>query len=545
MRSILIMVAACGAGFLLARRVPLSPLEAAVVVVGKVAATVPPSVAPRVVPPVRPLREEVAKMPAVKRLGRLYDSSDLPRSAQFLLGAIAELGAEDFRALASGKETMPFFDFDKFLSVAFARSFVERWLAVDEKGALAALPELMKKSEGLGAFQTVPLYSALIEARPKDALRIFTAMGPERAVSSAITMAFTKIARDEPAAAHSYLGECRDDAQRKAAELGIAQGIAANDPSSGAALAVQLNDERVFRSALAAAQKKGAGAVLEVVQKGKPEWSQGHTLNTLALQYPDAAWETLAVDATKETPAGYTFPAREAAYALDPAKRLGLLNRSAALPASMRGEIQHLLLQAWATDAPQEAAKWALQNTASAKSEGEAPIQSVFSAWTRTDHDAALAWRDSLPPGATRDSLSDYTRYSNPVTLADGVTPDLPAEAAHRVENKSNDTPWLNETVRKWFAKDAEAAAQWAQSLADPKQKDRAFRAYASAAIGKDAAVAREWVEAIADPTIRQLAAQSIAATLQKQNPAATREWLTALPGVHPLWRQWMLRAGQ
>src|SRR5688572_11571546 len=62
--------------------------------------TVPaPGATPVSAPEPRPLHPEIAKLPALKRLGAVLDARDIPRAARHRLGAIAELKREDFEAI--------------------------------------------------------------------------------------------------------------------------------------------------------------------------------------------------------------------------------------------------------------------------------------------------------------------------------------------------------------------------------------------------------------------------------------------------------------
>ena len=540
MRSTSIFVLACLSGFLFARWNSHLRVELPIVVAQK---REPEAVAaePREAPEIRPLREEIAKMPAVKRLSAVLDSRDIPRTAKHLLDAIGELSVEDFRVLQSGKANMPqvsAYGFDKGFTAAFARSFVERWLAVDEAGALAALPDFAKKANGRGQFERGPLLRALIEAKPKESLRILVALEPDDMfgpISSAVKMTFARLAALEPLQARNFLADCRDANQRRVAEIGIALGIAENDPSSGAALAEQLGASEIFTVALASAQKSGANAVLEVAMKAKRTWLSTHRLNALVMQYPGAAWENIPdVPNDKDARQGIGSEVLDAAKLFSPESRQRLLQRTLAFPAFMRGELQAALLQNWVADAPQDAAQWVLKNSVPEKKEDATALQFMYGTWLRQDREAALAWRESLPPGPAREHIAEMHR----VYPATGTKLSFPEQAQYMLELDNFSA--LDSTMQTWLAKDAEAAAKWTQGLPDAAQKDRARRSYAMAVAQKDTAIAREWAESVASPRIREQAAKGVLPFLQRENPAAAHAWVQGLQGVHPLWKQWM-----
>lgn len=485
---------------------------------------------PRELPAAAPLREEIAKLPALKRLTALADFDELPGAAHHLLAAVRELTAEDFRALQSGKEKMPRFDRDSAMGAAFIQSLVERWMAVDEAGALAGLPNFWGKVMGDGGFDFAPLLLAVIDARPKEALRVFLAHPPDNAVD-AVHYAFFRIAAHEPLLARNFLAECRNDAQRKSAEIGIAAGIAENDPSSGAALAIQLHSSGIYEVALAAAERIGPGAILDVVSKGTRDLLEPSTRNRLIVQYPDAEWETLPAEAPDPERSGVSMTVSELARGLAPEKRLKLLTRTAKFPESTRMELQGALLQAWCFDAPHDAMRWALENHADAGA-----LEFAFRNWARTDTANATAWWQSLPPGATQESLSDAAQAAQSES---GKTPDF-EQLADTQMNKGAD---LDSTMRRWVSVDADAAVRWAQSLTDTAQRDRAYAGLAGAAGEKmQLATALDWVDAIAAPRAREAAAGEVFNIMWDHNHIAAREWISGLENTHPLWKQWMLR---
>ena len=538
MRSTATFVLACSSGFLFARWNSHLRVELPIVVAQK---REPEAVAaePREAPAIRPLREEIANMPAVKRLSAVLDSRDIPRTAKHLLDAIGELSVEDFRALQSGKANLPHisaYGFGNVFGAAFARAVVERWLAVDEAGALAAFPDLVKKAHEHG--EHGPLLRALITAKPKEALRILVALEPDDSsgpISSAVKMTFARLAALEPLQARNFLADCRDATQRKAAEIGIALGIAESDPSSGAALAQQLNSGEIFAAALASAERSGATAVLEVAMKGKRAWLSTHRLNALVMQHPEAAWESIPDDPLdKDDRQGISGNVLDAAKLFPPEARQRLLNRTLTFPAFMRGELQAALLQNWVADAPEDAARWVLKNAVPENKADATALQFMYGTWLRQDREAALAWRESLPPGPAREHIAELHR----VFLAAGTKLNIAEEAQYMVE--LDNVSALDSTMQTWFTKDADAAAKWTQNLPDAGHKDRARRAYAMAVAQKDTAIAREWAESVVSSRIREQAAKGVVPFLQRENPAAARAWIQGLQGVHPLWKQWM-----
>ena len=499
----------------------------------------------RAVPEVRPLRGEVAKLPAVERLSQVLDARDLPRTARHLLDAIAALSAADFHALGEGTARLPSvmaYGIDESFGAAFARSFIERWLAVDESGALDSLPALAKRAQVAGSFDAAPVLRALIAARPRETLRSFLAMEPDDAggpVSSGLKEAFTHLAAENPASARAVLADCRDARQRQAAELGIALGLAESDPVSGAAVAAQMKSDEVFRAALSAAEKKGDGAVFEVALKGNAILLPTYTLTGLALRFPGAPWESIPAEG-REPSGGVTVDVLDTVAIMPPAARTRLLERSADFPAFMKDAVRNELLSAWVSDAPRDAVEWARTNAA-IRNTAEGTLGSLFAKWQTQDRAAAIAWLESVPDAALREGLAPWIR-SAPKSPEE--KPDLAGATAHALAAPENSeaASHFDLMVKEWFASDAEAASQWASSLTDSRQKDRAFRAYARAAVDRDTAAARAWIDAISDPHLRADGVSELVRASAGKDKAGMREWLGTLRDIEPLRKQWLLR---
>lgn len=493
--------------------------------------------------PEKPLPLEIAKLPVVKRLSSLFDEQNYSGTARHLLAAFAEMSAEDFRLIFSGKERFPdaiSYGMRGTFGAAFAKSYVERWLAVDETTALAALPDLAKKSHGSGAFRYGALFAALVESRPREAAAAFLKMEPDDdsgPVSSAVKLAFSKLAAIDTVTPRLLLEQCQTPAQRMLAETGIALAVAATDPVSGAALAQRAKSQEVFRTAMKAAEKLGGSTMFEVVRQAESGWIQKSDFSRLALLYPDAPWESLSLTWPQEnTISGYVM---EAAKLLSRERRAELLERSKKFPNAIRSEVQSALLDAWATEAPETAGRWALARPPEEQEEAALSLTLMFSQWKQRQPEKAQEWWNALPPGPVREHLGKF------VKLSPAVAPgDFRGRAKAGVQSPPRPSTYSDSdfAMNEWLAKDASGAAEWARSLTDQKEKDHAFAAYAKASARVDVEAAKEWATAVVDARVREVAAQEVFAVLHQQNPVAAREWLRGIEGVHPLWKQWMLR---
>ena len=168
-------------------------------------------------------------------------------------------------------------------------------------------------------------------------------------------------------------------------------------------------------------------------------------------------------------------------------------------------------------------------------------LGSLFSRWQARDREGALACLEGLPDAAMRQHLAPrILSAAKPVE----EKPDLPGATARALAapEKSEEASHFDLTVEEWFASDAEAASQWALSLADARQKDRAFRAYARAAADRDPAAAREWIDAISDPRLRADAAIELVRNKAFKDRAGMRDWIAGMSDIEPLRKQWLLR---
>ncbi len=494
------------------------------------------------------MREEIAKLPAAKRLANLFDGRDMSRSARHLLAALAEMTAVDFRLIQSGKERMPepmAYGMDGAFGAAFAKSYAERWLTVDEAGAMAALRELVQKSQGVRRFSSGILLAALVELRPAQAVAELLKLEPDDdsgPVSGAVQLAFSQLGKSNPADARLLLDQCRAPALRKLAEAGIAMGVAVNDPVSGAALAQQSKLSQVFGVALAEAEKMGAGIVLSVVERAESGWLSSHERSRLIVAFPNAAWETLDVKINLyENSQGVESGVIDATRLLSAKTRENLLSRVEKFPASVRMELKAALLSAWAADAPREAANWAVQNPAADPKENARALTLMFGEWNRRQPEQAKEWWSTLPPGDMREHLDSIASAKPPPSGA-----DFRVKAAAAVKESQSTAVSvigpLNMAMAEWVAKEPEAAAEWARVITNQDERDRAFAAYAGAAARKDADAAKEWAEAVSPGRMKERAAADVYLEIHRSNPTAAREWVSGLQGVHPLWKQWMLR---
>ncbi len=173
---------------------------------------------------------------------------------------------------------------------------------------------------------------------------------------------------------------------------------------------------------------------------------------------------------------------------------------------------------------------------------------------------AFRAWSDALPPG----SLRDQARLQ--VALGSGKAGDVAQAVAAYQSVAAADTKGdvARQLARVLVEHDAEATANWAQSLPEGKartqvldmvtnrwslqnpgamaqwleqqpagaDRDLLLKGFAPRVAMADAPGAAQWVEQIEDTATRTEAAQNVYDRWKIENPVAARQWLRQLGGV-------------
>ena len=400
---------------------------------------------------------------------------------------------------------------------------------------------------------------------------------PEKAVwdpyDRSLSAAFAGLAKRDSAAARSFLERFTDPQQRKSAEVAIAQGIAENDPVAAVALARTLESQAVFDAAIAAAKRRGLGAVRDVLMANGKKFSVGQTLPELALHDLDEDWAALVGDVPDET-RGVLVQIGAEANRLTPEERARRIAGLERLPPNLRGLMAGMLIGAWARDDPRAAAEWTLAHAK--PDDGDAPesvrMGAAFYPWLQADEAAALDWCAHLPASPVRENIASGAAASlaraGKIDAALAILGPHPgAKSANAIaaiaESRADSDPaavaeWIdslppeidtagaaNMLVEKWAARDMAAAAKWVEAQPAGARRDAALQAYTRAAAEIDPMAAGEWAATIADPKLRTKAAESVFGLMSRRDPAGARAWLRALPGVDPAWRDRFLRLGR
>jgi hypothetical protein len=338
-----------------------------------------------------------------------------------------------------------------------------------------------------------------------------------------------------------------------------------------AILARQWNDDAVLRAALSAAERAGGGRIVEVMAAygGKFDFDFAPEL---VLRFPDAPWNALPAEIFKE-PEGLRLSSLEAVRWTEPQDRRRILETSASFPPALRSAVRAAVVARWSYDSPREAAEWIHQESTAGREVGKAVTDAAFGSWVRQDPAGVRAWVEGQPSSPLRGhvisllpkpDIGETSPSSGPSSGAEGFTPRAgpegtkelegyvlkqsqkrPAETAAWLMSQSasidTDTAW-DPIMRRWFALDSAAAADWLQALPAGQRRDRAIAAFVTEATHRDPAASAEWVTAIDDPNVRRKAAANVYYTMSNRDAVTARKWVQGLPGVDPRWKSWLLR---
>lgn len=146
------------------------------------------------------------------------------------------------------------------------------------------------------------------------------------------------------------------------------------------------------------------------------------------------------------------------------------LDELAGDPSSAGVIVARRLVQRWAAEAPEAAAKWAasLPNNAF----GEAMCRQAADLWAQADLAAAVAWAMDLSAGGNKtaaiDSLALEAATQKDTLAAMNLVANLPAGT-----DRNN---LLNYVVQQWAATDMDAAISWIKDIDDASSRGRILR---------------------------------------------------------------------
>ena len=379
----------------------------------------PPKTAQTIAIPVKSERatEPSAPSPAPARsalpsLDAALDGDDPLASTARVLAWLDAATVGDLRAMAAepGKFLNPSFTgFYAEFRAAYFEAIVERWFALDPDGALPTMQQMQAEQGKKDPYALRSLLAAVARLRPELALGKLPVEFKDGRLDYVTRSAWQALGERDANAARRFLDRYTDPKMRRAAEVAIAEGVAAPDPLAAVALARQMNDEdSIYQAALASAERMGAGMVRQVFAAAEGRLDRVRQLPELLLRYPDLAAE-IKSDAKSAWAGKFPDEQQAAADRLPPEERARLLAAYDTLPASARDDLATALASAWARTDPRAAADWALAHAKAEdrKNAANGAAQQVFLRWVNNDTDAALAWWRALPASPLREALGN------------------------------------------------------------------------------------------------------------------------------------------
>lgn len=554
-------------------------------------ATPAPIIAATAAAPPAPKAGDGTKQRVGERFTSNFKDSDPFGSARRLLPEIEAMTADDFRELEKQKNwpSAKSYGFDREFADAFDDALVERWLAVDPEGSVAAMFRLSKSMDH-GSYTIAganDMLEALARIRPEVFLSEVLKPGPARSLGVMVNDAFRSLATRDVAAARRWLDRLTNQAQRDGAEVAIGSGVAQSDPVAAVALAREARSDLIFRSALNAAAKMGPGVLGQVLEAGEGTFRWNDTTALLMFRHPDFPWESLNNPSSKmgsgsvslfglpgvkapELPKGIEMNVLDEATCMPSEGRERALAQLQRLPSGMREGAVGALIHAWGLDDAKSAMDWVAGQGDASGNGAFASEDAIFRTWMRADSKAALDWFSALPPSSLRDRLANHAA----IPLVTSGDPERglalfcaeagaegaaqvtqmavaqakldPARAAAWCESLPPDidaNTAMQSVVEAWFPSDAEAAAKSVEGLPEGKRRETALNAYAHVASKQDPEVAAAWAAAIKDPLERTRAAHQVFNEMSKADKEAALKWVREFPGLDQRVRETILRA--
>jgi hypothetical protein len=518
--------------------------------------------------------------------------------ARALYAAIEAMNAQDFRALGADPAALA----ARFEKVPFdlrhmiADAMMDRWLRIDEEGALAWVKSArlvaeaaLKPEQKLESKAFDGLVAALARHRPDWLFDLSRETAANAGRATAIESAMWRLAERDPADALRRLAMFDQEDDRRAAAQGLVRGWARVDPVAAAGFALSLTDADArydaLRTVMFAAGDRSGASVAEVFHV-LPENERRYIwpgLSYLALERPAAARQLLETLVSQDhLAAGDPYDTKDVAVVLgtlDPVATVNWIDGwSEEMRLAMCPSFREVIVEVWTVSDPAAALAWAIaqspqqSTTVGTRAEGTIDdlFQGAFRGWLSVDRAAVLAWIDTQPAGAVRDSancelarnlLNNGDVSGAALAYAAGAAKDSRGEIAQRLaealakKDAAAAADWsrslpdgaarfnaIKSATSVWLARDWNAAVAWFEKLPTGADHDASATALVIATSEDNAGAAAEWIAQIADPKARADAAVVVFGAWNSTDPQGARSWLRELQGVDEHWKETFLR---
>lgn len=475
----------------------------------------------------------------------------LQRDAE-LADALKAMKAEDFRAAVALWTTKMQASLQG--DVVRARAVLDRWFELDPESARAFAERLCKPTstdqslESMEFCQTIAASAARHD--PEWALGHLLFDRPTPAWFNPNSQLMAEVAERNPALAKEWLQRMENTKLRNSIMTGYVIGVARNDPLAAMDLAVaEKGFERVnlIPHCVQAAASKGRGVALEALAKiddpnlrRKAAFGAIHELanetNTQPFPFLEEAIGRENLSAMESE-----FTYRADAIVANPS---GAANWAAGLPDESRKLFLNWILESWQRLDSKAAVEWMQQQRAGESTEEGGNSATAFA-------NIVLANR-LMAEGKTAEAivaLSPAAEEGMHLGLvAYRIAADDPEAAAHWAatmpEGKNRDEV-VGEAAGTWAVRDPAAATQWIEQLPAGALRNQALAGMIERVFELDAEGASRWAPLITDPDLRITNIERIYFEWAHRDRTSAREWVRNVPNVDERWRAKFLRRQQ
>jgi hypothetical protein len=480
-------------------------------------------------------------------------------------------------------ETMAQLDPD--VRTALAQAAIDRWLDVDETGALGWLSTATAVVESgkvqlpeIGRQDVQAMYELLAVRKPEWVLEQVPRLGKKTHREWAVWLLMLKAAESRPEKAREWLQTFDGTEDARVAKSGFVYGLADSDPVAAVTLAMQSNgpaqDEMLF-GVFERTVSNRPGALADVLAKMNPP--QRKVMTWIAVRglgknsaIDPFAWiqERIAADPTlvEVSASQAAFDAARNVSGLVAVDPLRTLEWVRSFPETQRAAYIDGTLSAWSRSDPRAMLKWlAIQ-----PSDALPTNVPGLAACAIADPPAFAQWTQTLPSGELHDRAevalaADYVS-ANRIADALRTLPVLPSSEvgvgatqkmvltiAQRdpratanwvmsVEDQRLQNAAAGALVTTWASQSLEDTATWVDRLPAGGLRESAVGALAGAVAQSDPVSATLWFAQITNPNARSAAAREVYSAWKFQDPVAARNWLTSVHGIDESLRARLLR---
>ncbi len=361
-----------------------------------------------------------------------------------------------------------------------AQSLFSSWAALDPKAALQAalsLPFAVERDKAIAlsisklATQDLHAAADIVAALPAGLSR-----------NNLVGMLSAIWANTDPNSALAWLDQNTTGTAHTKAVAQVLAVMSKSDPAAAMAVAVHVDDDNqrnnYIQQVLATWAKTDAASALSWVYGNLAGSSLNSAVNKVLPQFIQSDPLTASAYVAEMSPSSNRdsmvlllasqMTAKDIQSALT-----WVRNLPEGTPDVTRKQVLQNVIGAFASSNPTGAAAYA-QSLASDPYLGPTVAQLVAAAWAKSDGQAAYAWAESLPNGATRDSAMSASVAGN-IPVLSKTDPSQAAQALASLPAGAARVSAATELARNWVAQDMPASVQWVSTLPAGPERDAAI----------------------------------------------------------------------